>query len=342
MRLDDFNYDLPDSLIAAKPPKHRGDSRLLVCNRATKELSDKKYCDIVDYLDSGDVLVINDTKVIKARLITKKQNGVERELVILEKHGYDDDWHRHRVMYRKSLKIGDQLTVDNTRIVVEKIEGGGIAVVSSDSNLLELVGRYGEVPLPPYMNRRATSQDLERYQTVWAREAGSVAAPTASLNMTDDILERLRNKGINVVYLTLHVGLGTFLPIRTDKLEGHHMHEEYFNIPEDTINVIRCARKNGKRVVALGTTVARTLEYVSSVLLSTKPGSISGEANIFIYPSYDFRVVDCLLTNFHAPKSTVLMLAAAFAGWGLLQEAYSHAAKEGYYFLSYGDSMLVL
>lgn len=342
MKLSDFSYELPENLIADKPPVVRGQSRLLVLKRSDREIIDKKYTDVVDFLDNGDVLVLNDTRVIKARLKAIKQNGAERELVILEKHSFDCDWCRHRVLYRRSLSVGDVLYVDDVKLTVESLEGDGIAIVRSDHDLLYVAEKCGEVPLPPYMHRDATPLDVERYQTVWANEKGSVAAPTASLNMTDDILAKLREKGVKVVYLTLHVGLGTFLPIRTDDIEDHHMHQEYFQIPKPTVQVIQDAKAGGKKVVALGTTVARTLEYAADKILSNTPSDLCGEADIFIYPGYQFKLIDGLLTNFHAPKSTVLMLTAAFASWDKLLPAYQHAISEGYSFFSYGDSMLIL
>jgi S-adenosylmethionine:tRNA ribosyltransferase-isomerase len=292
-------------------------------------------------LEPGDLLVLNDTRVIKARLIATKDNGAKRELIILEKHGSDADWHTHKVMYRRKLAEGDHLMVGNANITVQEILGDGLAIVRSSQDMLELADKFGQVPLPPYMHREATPMDTERYQTVWAKEQGSVAAPTASLNMTDEILQTLRDKGVQIAYLTLHVGLGTFMPIRTDNVEDHHMHEEYFEIPEATVRAFQTAKANGKRIVALGTTVTRTLEYAHTQLRET-PHDISGEADIFMYPGYEFKAIDGLLTNFHAPKSTVLMLTAAFAGWPLLNRAYEHAVKEQYHFLSYGDSMLIL
>jgi len=341
MKLSDYNYELPDSLIADNPPEIRGTSRLLVLDRQSGDIQDKKYSDVSDFLNNGDVLVLNDTKVIKARLRTTKENGAERELVILEKHSFDNDWHRHRVLYRRKLNVGDKLSVGNAQLIVEEIQGDGLAIVRSDHDLLELAESNGEVPLPPYMHRDATPLDTERYQTIWANEKGSVAAPTASLNMTNDILDKLRIKGVKVVYITLHVGLGTFLPIRTDLVEDHHMHQEHFDVPEITVDAIQIAKKTGKRVIALGTTVARTLEYAHESI--NKPSSdISGEADIFIYPGYEFKMIDGLLTNYHAPKSTVLMLTSAFAGWEKLLSAYNHAIAEKYNFFSYGDSMLIL
>ncbi|HEU4965863.1 MAG TPA: tRNA preQ1(34) S-adenosylmethionine ribosyltransferase-isomerase QueA [Candidatus Saccharimonadales bacterium] len=342
MQLSDYTYELPNGLIADVPPKVRGTSRLMVVHKQSGQLDDRKYRDATDYLSSGDVLVLNDTRVIKARLEAVKANGAARELIVLEKHGHDADWHLHRVMHRGRLSDGDKLRVGEADITVVKVLGDGIAEVKSSRDLLELTEQYGAVPLPPYMHRNATPLDVERYQTVWAKEKGSVAAPTASLNMTDEILEALRAKGVQIVYLTLHVGLGTFMPIRTDKIEEHHMHQEYFEIPASTIAAIQAAKAAGKRVVALGTTVTRTLEYAHQAVLHEAPRDLSGEADIFIYPGYTFQAIDGLLTNYHAPKSTVLMLTAAFAGWDTLKKAYEHAVAEQYHFLSYGDSMLIL
>jgi len=341
MRLSDYNYNLPDVLIANTPPVIRGTSRLLVLDRQNGQTADSKYANVYDFLNAGDVLVLNDTRVIKARLKAVKKGGAERELVLLEKHSYDNDWHRHRVLYRRKLNIGDILDVGEARLIVDEIQGNGLAIVKSNFDLLELADKYGEVPLPPYMHRSATPLDIDRYQTIWANEEGSVAAPTASLNMTDEILNKLRTNGINIVYLTLHVGLGTFMPIRTDEIEQHHMHQEYFEIPKSTVQAIQVAKLAGCRVIALGTTVARTLEYANKKLVQ-EPSGISGEADIFIYPGYDFKVIDGLMTNYHAPKSTVLMLTAAFAGWDKLLPAYQYAIQTEYKFYSYGDSMLII
>lgn len=341
MKISDYNYNLPDELIADNPPSVRGTSRLLVLNRSTGMIQDKKYYEIADFLNQGDLLVLNDTRVIKARLNAVKNNGASREIIVLEKHSYDGDWYRHRILYRKKLHPGDVLSVFDVKITVEEICGNGIAVVSSNMDLLDAVEKYGDVPLPPYMKRSAKQEDVDRYQTVWANEKGSVAAPTASLNMTDEILNLLRAKGVQIAFVTLHVGLGTFLPIRTDQIEDHKMHQEYFSIPKETVDVIKTTKLLGKRVVALGTTVARTLEYAAEQLKYSEL-SISGEADIFIYPGYKFKTIDGLLTNYHAPKSTVLMLTAAFAGWDKLLPAYEHAIEQKYYFLSYGDSMLII
>ncbi len=327
MLVSDFNYDLPEERIAKFPPKERGTSRLLVLNRKTGAIQDSWYRNLDEFLGAGDVLILNDTRVMQSRLFCELPDGRKRELVVLEKHGDEPQ----RVMYRGKLHDGDMLTVADAEIKVVKILEGGIAEVESAVELAELAEKYGTVPLPPYLHRDATEDDKKRYQTVWAKNMGSAAAPTASLNMTDDLLKRLQEKGVKVCYLTLHVGLGTFLPIRTEEVEGHKMHSEWFSIPEETLKAI----KSAQRVVALGTTVARTLEYYA------RTGKTEGEDDIFIYPGFEFKIVDALITNYHAPKSTVLMLASAFAGWENLKHAYEHAVAEKYNFLSYGDSMLI-
>ena len=361
MLVSDYNYDLPEERIAKFPPKERGSTKLLVLDRKTGATQDSHYRNLDDFLNPGDVLILNDTHVMQSRLFCTLPDGRQRELVVLEKHGDEPQ----RVMHRGKLHDGDILSVagqsfsQSGEIRITKILGNGIAEAESNTPLAELAEKYGTVPLPPYLHRNATEDDKKRYQTVWAKHTGSAAAPTASLNMTDELLARLKQKGIIVKYLTLHVGLGTFLPIRSDKIEDHKMHSEWFHIPEDTLEAILAVkdgqntffgdRKLGRaplsvsekkvfdrqRVIALGTTVARTLEYYA------KTGKTSGEDDIFIYPGFEFKIVDALITNFHAPKSTVLMLAAAFAGWDHLKSAYNHAIEEKYNFLSYGDSMLI-
>ena len=331
MLVSDYNYDLPEERIAKFPPEERGSTRLLVLDRHTGEIQDSYYRDLADFLNPGDVLILNDTRVMQSRLFCHLPDGRKRELVVLEKHGDEPQ----RVMYRGKLHDGDVLEVENQKIIIVKILGNGIAEVSSEIPLAELAEKYGTVPLPPYLHRDAEESDKKRYQTVWAKEMGSAAAPTASLNMTEELLEKLKQKGVIIKYLTLHVGLGTFLPIRTDEVEGHKMHSEWFHIPEDTIAAIEEAKNHNHQVVALGTTVARTLEYYG------KTGKTEGEDDIFIYPGFEFKVIDALLTNFHAPKSTVLMLTAAFAGWENLKPAYDHATSSGYKLLSYGDSMFI-
>lgn len=361
MLVSDYNYDLPEERIAKFPPQERGTSRLLVLNRKTGAIQDSHYRDLADFLNPGDVLILNDTRVMQSRLFCTLPDGRKRELVVLEKHGHEPQ----RVMYRGKLHKGDRLTIqsegirsaaarvlapsgrgdgpaahgprmEGESVTISRILGNGIAEVESSTNLADLAEQYGTVPLPPYLHRDATENDKQRYQTVWAKNIGSAAAPTASLNMTEDLLNRLRAKGVIIKYLTLHVGLGTFLPIRSDKVEDHQMHSEWFYIPNDTVSAIKDAFSPLRsRVIALGTTVARTLEYYA------RTGKTSGEDDIFIYPGYEFKIVDALITNYHAPKSTVLMLAAAFAGWDNLKHAYDHAINKKYNFLSYGDSMLI-
>lgn len=339
MLVSDYNYNLPDENIAKHPPKVRGTTRLLVLNRKTGDVADSRYADLADFLEPGDLVILNDTRVMRARVFAELPGGYKRELVVLEKHKAD----LNSVMYHGKLRAGDVLTVLTTRdgeqtedtVTIREILGNGTATVSSSRPLADIVEDHGTVPLPPYLHRDADPDDIKRYQTVWAKELGSAAAPTASLNMTEDLMTKLKSKGINIEYLTLHVGLGTFLPIRSDKVEEHHMHSEWFHIPEKTIKAIEETKKSGHKVVAVGTTVTRTLEFWA------KSGKTEGEDDIFIYPGFKFQVVDALLTNFHAPKSTVLMLASAFAGWDKLKPAYDHAVESDYQLLSYGDSMLI-
>ncbi len=345
MLVSDYNYDLPEERIAKFPPEERGSTRLLVLSRKTGEIKDSFYRNLDEFLNPGDVLILNDTRVMQSRLFCELPDGRKRELVVLEKHGNEPQ----RVMYRGKLHDNDELFTHGEKIIITKILGNGIAETQSETPLVELAEKYGTVPLPPYLHRDATASDKKRYQTVWAKNMGSAAAPTASLNMTDALLDKLHRKGVVIKYLTLHVGLGTFLPMRTDKVEDHHMHSEWFYIPEDTLSEIKRiqheqvvvgaksenCQQNQPRIVALGTTVARTLEYYA------KTGKTEGEDDIFIYPGFEFKIVDALVTNFHAPKSTVLMLASAFAGWDHLKNAYDHAVSEKYNFLSYGDSMFI-
>lgn len=339
MLVSDYNYNLPEENIAKHPPKVRGTTRLLVLDRNTGNITDSRYADLADFLESGDLIILNDTRVMRARVFAELPGGYKRELVVLEKHKDD----LNSVMYHGKLRAGDVLTVLTTRdgektidtVTIREILGNGTATVSSSRPLADIVEQYGTVPLPPYLRRDADPDDIKRYQTVWAKELGSAAAPTASLNMTEELIDKLKTKGVNIECLTLHVGLGTFLPIRSDKVEEHHMHSEWFHIPEQTIKAIEKTKKANHKVIAVGTTVTRTLEFWA------KSGKTEGEDDIFIYPGFKFQVVDALLTNFHAPKSTVLMLASAFAGWDKLKPAYDHAIESGYQLLSYGDSMLI-
>lgn len=339
MLVSDYNYNLPEENIAIRPPKVRGTTRLLVLNRQTGHITDSKYANLANFLEPGDLVVLNDTRVMRSRIFTELPDGRPRELVVLEKH----DGEINHVMYRGKLHVGDQLSVKNIAddsktddiVTVKEILGNGTATVTANRNLTKIVADYGNVPLPPYLHRDADKDDIKRYQTVWAKELGSAAAPTASLNMTKELIEKLQDKGIQIKYLTLHVGLGTFLPIRSDNVEEHHMHSEWFHIPADTLEAIKKTKASGHRVIAVGTTVTRTLEYWA------KTGKTEGEDDIFIYPGFKFQAIDALVTNFHAPKSTVLMLTAAFAGWDHLKPAYEHAIESQYKLLSYGDSMFI-
>ncbi len=340
MLLSDYSYILPKEAIAQFPPKKRGDAKLLVVEKKSGKVMDNKYSDLLNYLKPGDVIVLNDTKVIKARLFAKDTTGLLHELILLERHSDNEDYYQHDVLYRGKLLLNEALYINNEKIEVVAIKDGGIATIKATTDLELLAEKSGSVPLPPYMKRDATKEDIRRYQTEFAKHKGSVAAPTASLNMTKTLIDQLRAKGVVVCYLTLHVGLGTFLPIRSDKIEQHKMHSEWFSIPLETIEAIQQAKLSGNLITAVGTTVARTLEYCAKDILKANH-PLSGEADIFIYPGYKFTIVDQLLTNFHAPKSTVLMLVAAFVGWPKLLHAYNYALQNNYQFLSYGDSMLI-
>ena len=337
-----FEYELLNEQIAQYPPEVRGQSRLLVVNRSDDSLLDRTYQDCLDYMSPGDVLVLNDTRVIPARLVAIKQSGAERELFLSERHNGQLLSLTARVVYRGSLRAGDILRVGDESIEVIEILGNGEAMIRAAVPPIILAERFGHTPLPPYIKRDDTEDDKERYQAVFARNNGSVAAPTASLNLTPALLKRIRAKGVIIVKLTLHVGRGTFLPIRADSVESHVMHQEYYSIPKSTLQAIRLARSSGHRIIAIGTTVTRALEHAAAAILGHAIGPVQAEADIFIYPGYEFKVVDRLLTNFHAPDSTVLQLAAAFAGVKLLEQAYHHALSSDYRFLSYGDSMMIV
>lgn len=341
MNVSDFDYTLPEGMIARYPSGERGSSRLLVLDRVTGGIVHSRYATLADFLREGDLLVLNDSRVVKARMFASKTTGAEVELMLLEKHAGTQE----HVLYRGRLKKGDRLVAHGHELLVEELVGEGVARLSSPegSGVVQLFEHYASIPIPPYLKRDAEAIDDERYQTVFAERPGSVAAPTASLNMTGGLLEELIRKGVDVASLTLHVGLGTFLPIRVERFDEHVMHREYYELPASTIDRIRCTKAAGGRVIAVGTTVTRSLEHAAgcSGWQSDAGEGLCGEADIFIYPGYRFRVIDVLLTNFHAPRSTVLMLTAAFAGRENLRNAYMAAMAENYRFLSYGDSMLV-
>ncbi|MBM3162501.1 MAG: tRNA preQ1(34) S-adenosylmethionine ribosyltransferase-isomerase QueA [Chlorobi bacterium] len=340
MKVSDFDYSLPEGMIARYPPSERGSSRLLVLDSRTGDIVHSRYAALDEFLREGDLLVLNNSRVVKARMFASKTTGGAVELMLLEKH----EGEQNLVLYRGRLKKGDRLLAYGHELVVVEIAGEGQArlCAPAGTDLPLLFEQYAAIPIPPYLKRDAEAIDAERYQTVFAEHSGSVAAPTASLNITEGQLEKLRRKGVDRATLTLHVGLGTFLPIRSERFEDHVMHREYYEIPAVTREKIRRTKVSGGRVIAVGTTVTRTLEHAASL-----PGwgcvdeEMRGEADIFIYPGYRFRVIDLLLTNFHAPRSTVLMLTAAFAGKSRLQMAYDEALGKNYRFLSYGDSMLI-
>jgi S-adenosylmethionine:tRNA ribosyltransferase-isomerase len=340
MKVSDFDYFLPEESIASYPPDQRGSTRLLVLNRKTGSIMHSAYARLDDFLQPGDLLVLNNSRVVRARLFAEKPTGARIELLLLEKH----EEAQNLVLYRGKVKRGDLLLVHGNELLVEELHEQGVARLSwqGEADLAGLFDRFGSVPIPPYLKRDAETVDRERYQTVFAELPGSVAAPTASLNMTDDLLQRLSSKGILTARLTLHVGLGTFLPIRSEDPEEHVMHREFYQIPVQTVRQIRETHAQRGRVIAVGTTVARSLEDAAERLSSLPCDEpVSGEADLFIYPGYRFRMVDALVTNFHAPRSTVLMLTAAFAGREALRQAYRDAVGSGYRFLSYGDSMFI-
>lgn len=344
MNVSDFDYNLPKNLIAQRPPLRRGGSRLLVLDRKTGAITHSLYKNLPEFLLPGDALIINDTRVIPARLHAIRANGAKRELLLCEQHEHTAAaTHSALAVYRGTLQKGEELRVGMARVIVDALLPGGMARISSTTPIATLVKRYGRVPLPPYINRPDTASDRRRYQSVLGIYPGSVAAPTASLNITRPLINKIKLRGVRVCPLTLHVGLGTFLPIRVENLVEHKMHSEFFYIPQETIAAIKKTKKNGGRVIAVGTTAARALESAWAI---NSPridrGARSGEATLFIRPGYTFLAVDCLLTNFHAPRSTVLILAAAFAGKENLQRAYQEAIEKKYKFLSYGDSMLIV
>ncbi len=340
MRVGDFDYDLPGEKIAKYPPLERGSTRLLLLDRHSGAIKHAAYASLDDCLQPGDLLVLNNTRVVRARLFACKSTGAKIELMLLEKHREEQSL----VLYRGNLKKGDKLIAHDHELLVVDLVDHGIARIAAGGgrSLCDLFECFGEVPIPPYLKREAEEVDRERYQTVFAELPGSVAAPTASLNMTPELIDKLRRKGVDMVTLTLHVGLGTFLPVRADAIEEHVMHREYYSIPPECAEKIRREKTAGGRVVAVGTTVTRALEHAAErIEMFEGDESLTGEADIFIYPGYRFRIIDSLLTNFHAPRSTVLLLTAAFAGPDNLRNAYREALAKGYTFLSYGDSMFI-
>ncbi|MBU1026407.1 MAG: tRNA preQ1(34) S-adenosylmethionine ribosyltransferase-isomerase QueA [Candidatus Margulisbacteria bacterium] len=341
MKTSDFDYKFPQELIAHEPAKKRDESRLMVFDRKPQSISHKHFYDIVDYLNPGDLLVLNDTKVIPARLIGRKVGGGARIEVLLvnrtqnTEHGAQE-W-KCLVKPGKRLKIGTKVDFGRGKLVgtvVEKLETGEqIISFKYKGNFWNVISKLGKTPLPPYINP-PTRNSSTRYQTVYAAKQGASAAPTAGLHFTPGLLKKLRKKGVKIAYITLHTGLGTFLPVRTEEIKDHQMHSEYFEVPKQTISAI----KKAKRVVAVGTTVVRTLENV----FASKTLRLKGESDLFIYPGYKFKVVDAMITNFHWPRSTLIMLVSAFAGKEFTMKAYKQAIKEKYRLFSFGDAMLIL
>lgn len=337
MRTEEFDFDLPENLIAQHPPLLRGASRLL-CVR-DDGLQDCQFADFLQKMRPGDVLVLNDTRVIKARLFGLKQSGGKVEVLI--ERILDEHEVLAQVRASKSPKAGSRLRLaDALDVDVLGREGEFFHLYfKSKVPVLELLEHYGSLPLPPYIAHAAEEEDESRYQTVFARALGAVAAPTAGLHFDDAMLEALTDKGVKICYVTLHVGAGTFQPVRAEFVHEHIMHSECYEIPQQTVDAIDAARKaGGRRVVAAGTTCLRALE---SAVREGKLHAGSGETRIFITPGFSFRVVDVLLTNFHLPKSTLLMLVSAFGGTDEIRAAYRHAVEQGYRFFSYGDAMLI-
>src|SRR5512139_616788 len=337
MRRTDFHFDLPDSQIAQTPTPVRGASRLLYLDGAANELRDLLFVQLPELLRAGDLLVFNDTRVIPARLLGQKESGGKVEVLV--ERLLDEQRVAAHVRASKSPKPGSTLLLEG-QVTVEVLGRlGELFELRFPGPVLPILKAVGRLPLPPYIERTPDAADSERYQTVYARREGAVAAPTAGLHFTDAMLEALKAKGFETAYVTLHVGAGTFQPVRADELHEHVMHSEWLEVPQETCDAIARTRARGGRVVAVGTTVVRSLESAARTG-ELKP--FSGETDIFIYPGYRFRVVDALVTNFHLPESTLLMLVCAFAGYDEVMAAYRHAVAQGYRFFSYGDAMFLL
>lgn len=341
MNTADFDFDLPEELIAQTPLEKRDASRLLVVDKETGAFSDQHFDQIIDQLQPGDALVMNNTRVLPARLYgIKSETGGHVELLLL-KNTQGDDW---EVLAKpaKRLRVGAQISFGDGRLtatVVEELDHGGrIVRFAYEGIFLEVLESLGEMPLPPYIHEKLA--DRERYQTVYAKENGSAAAPTAGLHFTEELLEQIAAKGVKLVYLTLHVGLGTFRPVSVDSLDDHEMHSEFYSLSEEAAQTLRQVKANGGRVIAVGTTSIRTLETIGSKFQGQIQAD-SGWTNIFIKPGYDWKVVDAFSTNFHLPKSTLVMLVSAFAGRSLTLKAYEHAIAERYRFFSFGDAMFI-
>lgn len=348
MDVELFDFDLPEHLIAQSPLANRTDSRLLTLDRHSGGIGHRRFTDLADMLNPGDTLVLNDTRVMPARLIgTKPDTGAKAELLLLNPLG-NDLW---ETLAKPGKKLRAGATIHfgaagpggrpelSARIVEEKEMGGRVVQFSYEGIFQEVLDRLGQMPLPPYIKNELA--DRERYQTVYAKHPGSAAAPTAGLHFTEQLLDDIRNKGVQIAYVTLHVGLGTFRPVSADKVEDHRMHAEYYSISEETAELVNRTKQSGGRVIAVGTTSCRTLEASAGKFPDGKLRKDEGWTDIFIYPGYSFRVIDGLITNFHLPKSTLMMLVSAFAGRDLVMRAYREAIEREYRFFSFGDAMFL-
>lgn len=340
MKKTDFYYDLPQELIAQHPLEKRDSSRLMVLDKTTGEIEHKIFSNVIDYMNRGDVLVLNDTRVLPARLIGEKEDTKGKMELLLLKRIDKDRWET-LVKPGRRAHIGSRFSFGSGKLMGEITEilddGNRIVKFIYNGIFEEILDELGEMPLPPYIKEKL--EDKERYQTVYSKEEGSAAAPTAGLHFTKELLENLKNKGINIVYLTLHVGLGTFRPVKENNIEDHKMHSEYYCLSREAAEIINQGRKRGNRIISVGTTSCRTLETLGDENGMIKEGS--GWTDIFIYPGYKFKIVDCLITNFHLPESTLLMLVSALAGENSIKNAYETAVSMKYRFFSFGDAMLI-
>ena len=340
-KTSNYFYDLPTELIAQHPLEPRDHSRLLMMDRQTGRTQDMHFYDIADMLEEGDCLILNDSRVLPARIYgTRQISGSTVELLLLHTSG-DDVWEVLAGPGRHA-KVGDTLIFGEGKLTAEVLEivneGNRLVKFHYDGNFYNILEEIGQMPLPPYITERLENQ--ERYQTVYSRELGSAAAPTAGLHFTPELLEKLKNKGVNIGFVTLHVGLGTFRPVKVDDITGHKMHAEHYELSKETAELINRTKKAGKRVIAVGTTSCRTLESIGMQDGEIHPQE--GWTEIFIYPGYSFQVLDGLITNFHLPESTLIMLVSAFAGYENTMAAYKHAVAEKYRFFSFGDAMAIL
>ncbi len=340
MKTDDFDFELPESLIAQHPLEKRDESKLMILDRKTGEIEHKKFYDIINYLDENDVLVLNNTKVIPARLIGIKSDTNASIEVLLLKELEKDTW-ECLVKPAKRVKIGTTINFGDNLLKAECINTGEEGIrkfkFTYTGIFYEILDKLGNMPLPPYIKEKLT--DKNRYQTVYARNLGSAAAPTAGLHFTKELLEELKNKNITICYITLHVGLGTFRPVKVEDVTKHKMHSEYYSMDKNTANILNKAKKEGKNIIAVGTTTTRTLETIMNKYNEFK--ECSGNTDIFIYPGYKFKAIDSLITNFHLPKSTLIMLVSAFSSKENILNAYKEAVKNNYRFFSFGDSMFI-